>query len=75
MTEQPPTAFPDPYPDPAPTPAPAPVSADRPHRTRRLIAGFATTALVAGVGGVGAGYVVGHDSRGSTSNENIIPLS
>jgi S1-C subfamily serine protease len=67
MTEQPPTAFPEPYPDPAPTPAPAPVSADRPRRTRRLIAGFATTALVAGVGGVGAGYVVGHDSRGSTS--------
>jgi S1-C subfamily serine protease len=59
MTDQLPTAFPEPQP--APPPAP------RPRRTRRVIAGFATTALVAGVGGIGAGYAVGHDSRGSTS--------
>jgi S1-C subfamily serine protease len=61
MTEQSPTAFPEPQA--TPTPAPAP----RPRRTRRVIAGFATTALVAGAGGIGAGYAVGHDSRGSTS--------
>lgn len=59
MTEQAPTAFPEP----APSPAPAP----RPRRRRRLIAGFATTALVAGVGGVGAGYAVGHDFRSPAS--------
>lgn len=59
MTEQAPTAFPEP----APSPAPAP----RPRRRRRMIAGFATTALVAGVGGLGAGYAVGHDVRSSTS--------
>ncbi len=58
MTEQLPTV-----PEPAPAPAPAP----RPRTTRRLVAGLAVTALVAGVGGVGAGYAVGHGSRADTS--------
>jgi S1-C subfamily serine protease len=60
MTEQSPTPTlgPDPFAVP-PTP--------RPRRMRRLIAGLATTAVVAGVGGVGAGYALGHGSGDSTS--------
>src|SRR5207342_3617189 len=42
-------------------PAPAPRQG---HRTRRVVAVAAATALVAGVGGVGAGYVVGRHFRG-----------
>ena len=37
-----------------------PASADKPHRGRRAIATMTATALVAGLGGVGAGYAVGH---------------
>jgi S1-C subfamily serine protease len=54
---------PFPQPPSAQTPPPAPV---RPHLTRRLLATVTATALVAGVGGVGAGYAVGHGFSGST---------
>ena len=45
-----------------------PVSAETPRRRRRVIATMTATALVAGLGGVGAGYAVGHGfgSQGSS---------
>jgi S1-C subfamily serine protease len=48
----------------AATPPPQPVP---PHRTRRLLATVTATALVAGVGGVGAGYALGHGFSGGST--------
>jgi S1-C subfamily serine protease len=67
MTDQYPTPYPyGPFPQPpsAQTPPPAP---GRPHRTRRLLATVTATALVAGVGGVGAGYAIGHGFSGGSN--------
>ena len=67
MTDQYPSPQPyGPFPPPpsAQTPPPAPV---RPHRTRRLLATVTATALVAGVGGVGAGYALGHGFSGGST--------
>ncbi len=49
-----------------------PASADKPHRGRRVIATMTATALVAGLGGVGAGYAVGPGfGSGSTSQPTV----
>jgi S1-C subfamily serine protease len=60
------TPLPQPTPDSTPEPAATePVAARR--RPGRFAIGMATAALVAGVGGVGAGYAVGHRSGGTTA--------
>jgi S1-C subfamily serine protease len=48
----------------------APVTADKPHRRRRVIATMTATALVAGLGGVGAGYAVGHGFVSGSSSQS-----
>jgi S1-C subfamily serine protease len=57
-----------PIPQPADQP-PAAAPQEPPHRrrgVRRLLATATATALVAGVGGVGAGYAIGHGALGAT---------
>jgi len=59
------TPFPQPTPEHTPEPAPRePVPARR--RPGRFVVGVAAAALVAGVGGAGAGYAVGHRSGATT---------
>lgn len=58
-------AGPEPAPEPAPEAAPEP-GHPRPRRARRLLASVSATALVAGVGGVGAGYALGHRLPGGS---------
>ena len=52
-------------PFPTPPVEQAPVPSPVRHRRRRTVAAFATTALVAGVAGVGGGYVAGYGFGGS----------
>ena len=80
------TPFPQqaPIPQQAPTPQPTdpyaqlePHEMASPHRSgmRRLLAAATVTGLVAGIGGIGAGYAIGHGGLGAssqtTSNSNV----
>src|SRR4051812_32877713 len=82
--QQAPTAHQAPTPDQAPTPQPTdPFVAQQPHETgsphrprvRRLLAATTAAAVVAGMGGIGAGYAIGHGGLGAssqtTSNSNV----
>jgi hypothetical protein len=48
-------------------PGPQPAHGRPRRRARRFVAGLAATAVVAGVGGAGLGYAVGHAVTGDNS--------